>query len=132
MALEITPECFLLEAGWGDGSIGQVLAIQEPDAQKLCKSWLQWFISIRLRSGGGRETSEYCSLAGQADPAETTDCRFTESLSQNTRQRAIEKDISCQPVASTCTHTGKHFHKTRVRTHTHTCVHTHMCTHHSN
>lgn len=110
MELEIKPECFLLEAGWGEGLIGQVLAIQESDAQKLCKSWVQWFIAIRLRSGGGRETSEYCSLAGQANPAETTDCRFTEILSQNTRRRMMEKDISCQPVASTCTYTGKHYH----------------------
>lgn len=113
MELEITPKCFLLEAGWGDGSIGQVLAIQESDAQKLCKSWVQWLISIRLRSGEGRETSECCSLAGQADPAETTDCRFTESLSQNTRQRAMEKDISCQPVASTCSYTGKHYRESK-------------------
>lgn len=58
MELEIKPECFLLEAGWGEGSIGQVLAIQESDAQKLCKSWVQWFIAIRLRSGeAGRQVN---------------------------------------------------------------------------
>lgn len=126
MELEITPKCFLLEAGWGDGSIGQVLAIQESDAQKLCKSWVQWLISIRLRSGeAGRQVNVAVLLAKliQLKPQTADSLRVCLKTQGREPWRKTSHVNLWPPHAhtqvSTIAKASEH-------------AHTHMCTHHSN